>query len=341
MKATLLSSLRMAAAAGMLAGALAASAPAAAQGNQTQELLNRLDRMQQEMNTLQRHVYRGEPPPAGAEPAPQPGPQAGGGPSGDRKLVARLSVRINQLESELRRLTGQNEELMHGIRQLQTRLDKLVSDVDFRLGALERGGTGKAPGPDAQAAPPGAPPAAENAPPGAPQNVPGPQVLGQLRTDSQSGQPRLLGPGGQVAPDRSQPQQAAVANETPQQQYDRAHALIVKEQNFAEAEQVLRSFIDKHPKHDLAPNAHYWLGRTYFVRGDFQQAAFTFAEGVQKFPKSDKAPPNLLNLGMSLARLGKEREACTAYARLVQSFPNAEESVKQRVKREQTAAKCR
>jgi tol-pal system protein YbgF len=329
----------VAACAGALAALLSAAAPAAAQNYEMQQLLNRMERLQQEMSTLQRHVYRGEkPPPSALAPAPA------GGDAASRTLIARLSQRVNELEGELRRMTGRNEELGHAVAQVKSRLDKLVADVDFRLSAIERGGAGAgaaAPmplAPQSDAKPPGGETGAGGGSASAPPAAPGPNTLGVLRTDP-AGRPLPSAPG--AAPPAPQQQAAVPTAETPQQQYDRAHTLIVKEQNFVEAERVLRDFIDRNPKHDLTPNAHYWLGRTYFVREDFQQAAFTFAEGVQKFPRSEKAPANLLNLGMSLARLGKEREACTAYSRLLQNFPDAEESVKRRVPREQARAKCR
>ena len=51
------------------------------------------------------------------------------------------------------------------------------------------------------------------------------------------------------------------------------------------------------------------LGETYYVRGDFPNAARAFAEGFQKYPKSGKAPDNLLKLGMSLQAQGKPEQA--------------------------------
>jgi tol-pal system protein YbgF len=316
---------------------LAASGPAAAQSSETQQLLNRIERLQQEMTTLQRFVYRGEKPPAPAAAAPVD--------ANSRTMVARMSLRISQLEGEIRRLTGRNEEFGHAISQMQARLEKMAQDVEFRLGALERGGAPAQPGM------PGAPAAAMTAPGGmAPTAAPAPNTpapppaapgtLGTLRTDA-AGKPLPPAAPSSAAPAPAQQQAALPTAETAQQQYDRAHALIVKDQNFAEAERVLKAFIEAHPKHELTPNAHYWLGRTYFVRQDFPQAAYTFAEGVQKFPKAEKAPANLLNLGMSLARMGKDAEACTAYARLLQSFPGADAGVKRRVASEQQRAKCR
>ena len=324
-------------AAAALAAILAVSAPGApamAQTAQVQELLNRIDRLQQELNTLQQYVYRGSAPSATGAPGAMP---PTGAEAGNPAVVARLSVRITQLESEIQRLTGQNEEFGHSIRQLQARLDKLVTDVDARLSALDRRGgaaQGSADTADNASAPAaGAPPAAAGgaATGGA---APGPQVLGQLRVDPGTGQPV-----GATAAPASQ-QQAAVPKETPEQLYARAQSLLLKEQNVAEAERLLREFLDKYPNHALAANAHYWLGRTYFVRKDYQQAAFTFAEAFQKYPKSDKAAANLLNLGMSLQQLGKTKEACTAYSRLLQNFPNAEDAVKRRAASERQRAKC-
>ena len=61
----------------------------------------------------------------------------------------------------------------------------------------------------------------------------------------------------------------------------------------------------------LAGNAQYWLGETYYVRKDYENAATAFALGYQKYPKSAKAADDLLKLGMSLGNLGKKPDACT------------------------------
>ena len=128
---------------------------------------------------------------------------------------------------------------------------------------------------------------------------------------------------------------------TPQSQYEYALSLMLKQKDFAKAESALSAFIDRYPKNKLTVNAHYWLGETYFVRKNYQDAAVAFAEGFQKFPKSNQAPDNLLKLGMSLDRLQKRKEACTEYSRLQATFPKAGARIKARVQREQRRAKCR
>ncbi len=308
------------------------NSPALAQSSQMQQLLNRMERMQAELTTLQRQVYQGDAPSRATGTRPPSGPQA-------RKLTARMSVRITQLEDELRRLTGKTEEFVHHVQQMQARIEKLAGDLEFRLSALERGAVatgapppapGAAVGPGKVLPVPGSPPGITTGPaPGfGPGFAPGPRTLGTIR---QSALPSATAPAEKPPPPKM----------TPKEQYDYAHTLIIKDQNFAEAERVLRAFIDAYPKNSLAPNAHYWLGRTYYVRKDYQKAAFTFAEGFQKYPKSRKAPDNLLNLGMSLARLEKKKEACTALRRLLRNYPKAAGNVKRRVSRERQRLRCR
>lgn len=323
--------------------ALAGAPPGVAQTVDTRALFDRIERLQTELTTLQRYVYRGEKPSASAAAPVSAAPPP--------NVAARLQLRITQLEGEIQRLTGQNEELNHRLGRIEETLKKLSTDVEFRLGRIERGSPGLAaaqqpdpPGGRAPlaAAPPRSPAAA------APQAVPGAEMgvrpLGALRA---APPPATAGPSTPAArstaavPPAAADPSAPGPTLTPQQQYDQAHALIIRDHDYAQAERVLRKFIDSNPKHDLLPNAHYWLGRTYFVRNDFEQAAFAFAEGFQRFPKAEKAPANLLNLGMSLARLGKTREACTTYSRLLKNYPDSEDAVKRRVARETARAKCR
>lgn len=342
--------------------------PAAVEAQNTgmQQLLNRVDRLQRELSTLQRQVYKGEaPPPVAALP---PAPAAG-----DPRNAARNSIRITQLESELQKLTGRIEEVDFRTRQIQSRLEKLIADMDRRLTALEGGTQSGAalPGavpqsvtpsanqrlqlrPPSAAASPSAP-ASAAAPPTSPNRGAPPRTLGTIPKDMAVTRPRGPANVPPQPPLRAQPaapataaaQTASVAPTavlpagTPQAQYDYALSLMLKQQDFAKAETALQAFIEKNPKDGLTGNAHYWLGETFYVRKNYQDAAFAFAEGFQKFPKGNKAPDSLLKLGMSLERLEKRREACTAYSRLLSTFPKANARLKARVQRERSKAKCR
>ncbi len=124
-----------------------------------------------------------------------------------------------------------------------------------------------------------------------------------------------------------------------QKDYDAAYALLKKAQ-YEEAETALKAFLKNYPSDKLAGNAQYWLGETYYVRGRFDQAAVTFAEGVQKYKENAKGADSLLKLGMSMARLNKTKEACTAFKNLEKEFPKASEALKARAKSEMDKISC-
>lgn len=104
--------------------------------------------------------------------------------------------------------------------------------------------------------------------------------------------------------------------------YQYAKELISKGM-YEDAETALRLFIEKFPKDPLAQAAAYWVGETYFVRKNYQQAAKQFMEAYSKWPTGQKAHDNLLKMGISLMRLGKKEQACVTFKKLAQAGEKA------------------
>ncbi len=319
-----------------------------------QSVDDQLERLQRELSDLQRQVYGGAAPPAGAA--------ASGGLAPTQ--AARLQLQLDQFEVQLQELTGRVEDMGFQMQSVSDRLDKLVADVDLRLRNLEQGGL---PPVGAQAQTPGSQMA------GAP--VPGAQMAGgqsaalpQAAAPSSSAQPGSIGTisesdlssfqsqqasnaaqaqaQAQAAPVLGGQQQAAVApgagalpEGTPQQQYDYAFGLL-RQANYAGAEQAFAAFLAQHPNDTLAGNAKYWLGETYYVRGNYQQAAVTFAEGFETYPNNSKAPDNLLKLGMSLASLGSTQDACGTFDVLLDRYADAPATILSRAQRESQRLSC-
>lgn len=131
----------------------------------------------------------------------------------------------------------------------------------------------------------------------------------------------------------------ALPDGTPKEQYDYAFD-ILRQADYARAEKALRMFLDANAADGLAGNAQYWLGETYYVRGDFEQAAVEFLSGYQTYPASSKGPDNLLKLGLSMARLGQTDGACTALTRLATEYPSANDTIRRRAQTERARLKC-
>lgn len=317
---------------------LSGPAPLAAQDS----LNAQVERLQRELTALQRQVYRGEAPPAGAAAA-----VTGGELSGTQ--AARIELRLSQFESELRALTGQVEQFGFKINQVGKRLDNLVADVDLRLQNLEQRMSGGAAVSDGSGAA-GTGDAGSNAlaAGGAqtPQTAGAPGTLGVINQgDLQRFQDNQASAGGAAPaqPGAANATQTATAGAlpggTPQEQYSRAFSLL-RQAQYNEAEQALSAFVAQHPDDPLAGNAKYWLGETYYVRGDYQQSAVIFAEGYQQYPDNSKAPDNLLKLGMSLGALGNTADACGTFAELLKRYPDAAATVQRRTKQEQERYSC-
>ena len=307
---------------------LAPAPPALAQDSQLQGLVDRIDRLQRELVTLQRQVYRGETPP---EPVELPAST-----DGSSTALARIELRLSQFESELRSLTGQAEEASFRYNQVSERLDRLAADLEVRLQRLEQATPGLATAPGAQGAPEST---AAQTPPAAQ-----PGVIGTVDPAQVDALRAQQGAGAQATAPAAGSQQAAapaaaMATGSAKEQYDHAFGLL-SQANYGEAEKALRAFVEQNPQDPLAGNAKYWLGETYYVRGDFQQAAVTFAEAYQEYPENSKAPDNLLKLGLSLGALGNKADACGTLSELMKRYENAAVTLIQRAKQEQQRLGC-
>ena len=290
-------SLGLLAASLFLALGAAWSAPAAAQD--TQSLINRIDRLERDIQSMSRQVYSGGAPKGGAT-----APSGGGSvPSGD--YAQRLEQRIGDLESQVTQMTGTIETLTHSNSELTAQMERLGKDNDMRFKDLEgRGGSGAS-------ASLAAPQQDDSSTRGS-----SPANMGTLN------QRDLSAPKGAGAPPPQQ--RASLPAGSPQQQYDYAYSLLSNarsEADYNAAAGAFKDFLDKNPTGPLASAARYWQGQSHFVNKDYQTAASIFLDGYQKDQKGQKAPDTLLKLGMSLTYLDKKKEACATFDKLTKDFP--------------------
>lgn len=306
-------------------------AAARAQSQDDRATEARLDRIERDLNMLERQVYRGAP---AAMPAP-------GSSGGAATTAADIEIRMERVESQMRDLTGQVEEISNGLEQLKQRMEQINSDLDVRFSQLA-GGSG-APPPRAASAPDqprfaGGPPPSAMPPPGS--VVPPPAGGGGLNPIFGTLSPPGTAPPRQPAVDPQSPDRVpAASGGTINEQFNHAFGL-VKQADYSAAEAALRTFIEAHPNDPLSGNAQYWLGQTYFARGRYPEAASAFAEGYKRFPKGQKAPENLLYLAMSLAKADQKKNACLALAQLADAFPNPAAAVRERAAAERKRAGC-
>jgi tol-pal system protein YbgF len=272
--------------------------------------------------------------------------------------VARLEVRLSELERDLRASTGQVEELRHKVRQLTDRLEKLSSDVDYRLsqtGAAASGSAGAGAGATgaideapAAARQPSArewTPEPQPAPPPVPRSTAGagigegPTVLGRL-PESEVKSATALPPAPEPSATGSARTASVMSTGTPREQYAHGFGLL-RTAKYDEAEVAFTEFLRQNPNDPLADNARYWLGESYYARGQYAPAAEAFLDAYQTNKAGPKAPDALLKLGMSLGNLDKIPEACATYNELKTALPDVPVSIQTKAQQERGRLGCK
>lgn len=218
--------------------------------------------------------------------------------------AAFYEARLAEFEDQLRQLTNQVEKTEHQLRLLRESLPLAVADIESRVAALEGTASPPAGGADATPAADADAPVAD-----------GVGTLGTLPL-------------------------ADSGTATPEAEYEQAYALL-RRADYPAAESALQAFLERHPDHELAGNAYYWLGETHYVRQDYQRAAVAFARAYKGFPDGNKAAENLLKLGMAFASMGRIDEACATFRKLRDDHADAQEIVRDRMRRENERAGCR
>jgi tol-pal system protein YbgF len=237
--------------------------------------------------------------------------RGGSTPSGAASGGGGDSVRMDALEQQMRQLSSQLDQLNQQMRQMNNRQGAAPSQG---AGALA----------DADVA--SRPLRAQSAVIGGPAPLPLPNVA--TPAPDQIGRILAPAPGGAVADDGS-----------PRLQYDTAQGYFLA-QDYGAAEVAFDEFVKRYPNDALASNAQYWLGETYFLRGQFKPAASAFLKGYQIYAKSSKAPDSLLKLAMSLDRLDQKAAACSSFNELVAKYPNATAPVRNRAEAERRRLAC-
>jgi tol-pal system protein YbgF len=281
---------------------LAVAAPSLPAPAQDLTTAQRLDRLERDLSMLQRQVYSNSG-----------GTQELGEESGN---PADIEVRMERLEQQMRDLTGRFEEVTNQIDQLRQRIEQINSDIDVRLGR----GAAAAPAFPSPRMPRPVPATAGPVPDIAPPDVSVPPPENGTLTPPMALLPRTADIGGAGKP--SPPTAGVLPSGSASAQYNFAFGLL-KEADYPAAEQALRAFVRQHPDSALAGNAQFWLGETYYARGQYRAAASAFAAGYQRYPKGPKAADDLLKLGMSLARADERHSACLAFAQLDHDFPHS------------------
>ena len=78
------------------------------------------------------------------------------------------------------------------------------------------------------------------------------------------------------------------------------------------------------PSGDLADNAHYWVGESYFAQRQYERAIDSFDTVVRDYPGSNKRSDAYLKKAMALENMDRRSEAMLMYELVIEQFPRTQ-----------------
>ncbi len=216
-----------------------------------------------------------------------------------------IYTRLDEQTAQVAELTARLDETRHQMEKLQEQLTLLKADTDLRF---EQAGA-----------------------------VPATLAATVKQTSGKGSKTAQPAASGTTA--KSPAVSSPAPKQTAKEAYDAAYALL-KKGDYKDAEAAFSAFLKNHAGSALAGNANYWLGESFYARGQYGEALGIFAQGVTQFKSNAKAPDNLLKMGMTLKNLGEKEQACTAFQTLESEFPKASQTLKNRAKAEMKKLSC-
>lgn len=205
--------------------------------------------------------------------------------------VTDLTLALDSVREENRRLRGDIESLRYELEQLRRKQRDIYLDVDQRLSNLSRG----QPAGGQVKFPAGGNSVAAGTKHG--RDMPAPTVKTTEPTP---------------------------ATDQVRAEYQAAYALLGPQvRRYEDAAKAFGDFVRKYPQSSLAANAQYWLGESYYVSQKNTEALTAFDKLVKDYPDSAKMPGALYKIGRIYASKGDKAKAGEALNRVVKEYPDS------------------
>lgn len=302
-------------------------------GAQTDDSAARIDRLERQLRAVQSRVFPGgqQDPlfrPQGATPAPAT-PDTSGPATG--QTAGDTSNRLDAIESQLARLTGDVEQLGFRQRQLDEALARLRTEYGARLDRVDPPvAATPSPAPVATPAPSTTPtPAPRSATPTpAPRSTPSPSAGTASLGDAAARRARVAA--------LEQPATGDAGEDAYLFGYRLWDARL-----YPEAQAQLQRVIERFPSHRRASYAGNLLGRAYLDNDQPTLAVRAFYDNYRNRPRGERAAESVYYMGMALIRLDRQADACRTFGEFDRSYgATAAASLKAQVTRGRTEAGC-
>lgn len=89
----------------------------------------------------------------------------------------------------------------------------------------------------------------------------------------------------------------------------------------AESRAAFQRVFDADPNGELADNALYWIGETYFAAGDYSSAMRYYERVTKEYADQNKAPDAMFNMGLTFVKTGDLAMARRTFEEVIRKYP--------------------
>ena len=92
------------------------------------------------------------------------------------------------------------------------------------------------------------------------------------------------------------------------------------------ARKKFEAFLRQYPNTELSDNAQFWIGETYYLKKDFEKAILEYEKTIAKYPEGDKVPAAMFKQALAFLELGDRTNGRNLLKRLIERFPHSEQT---------------
>ncbi len=222
------------------------------------------------------------------------------------KSMLDLQSQIEALNSEIRKLRGQNEEIAHGLQAAEKRQKDFYVDLDTRLRRIESAEEAAAKEATLKEA------AAKEA------------ALKEVAAKEVAAKESLAASAVTAVVDvPADPTDPAPENRA----FETAYGLF-KSGNHVNAIKAFQEFRDRHPDSAHTGNANYWLGKSQIALKDYKGALDSYQRLLNAFPDTPKAADALYGIAVSQRGLKRSAAARKTLQQIIAKYPASEAASK-------------
>ena len=96
--------------------------------------------------------------------------------------------------------------------------------------------------------------------------------------------------------------------------------------NFEEARTKFLRFLKYYSNKEISENALFWVGETYFIEKDYENAISEYKKVVAEYPKGNNVPAALFKQAIAFLELKDKNNAVDLLKRVIKQYPNSDQA---------------